>query len=148
MSRLWHKTCTFTPIGRTSLPHNGWRLTTDHKVRVSRYFHFKPQVPTSRVSVVEVRNVHGERLDRESTITELIGSLRGAPRFAQPEGVTYLSYTCDFNRLFLFQNASACTARICTVQQSGETGSRPLEFCPMWSYQEQLGTFFQRLWKP
>lgn len=65
-------------------------------MRVSRYFHLKP--PTSRVSVVEVRNVHGERLDRESSITELIDSLRDAPRFAQPEGMTYLPFTCDFNQ--------------------------------------------------
>ncbi|KAF9646384.1 hypothetical protein BDM02DRAFT_3171746, partial [Thelephora ganbajun] len=32
--------------------------------------------------MVEVRNVHGERLDRESSVTELIDSLRKAPRFA------------------------------------------------------------------
>lgn len=31
---------------------------------------------------VEVRNVHGERLDRESTVAELISSLRRAPPFA------------------------------------------------------------------
>lgn len=66
-------------------------------MRVSLYFHLKP--PTYCVSVVEVRNVHGERLDRESSITELIDSLRDAPRFAQPEGMTYLPFTCDFNQL-------------------------------------------------
>lgn len=141
MSRSWHKTCTFTPIGRTSLPHNGWRLITDRKARASQHFYFKPQVLIPRVSVVEVRNVHGERLDRESSITELIDSLRDAPRFAQPEGMVHLPYTCGFNQLF-FQNASACTARICTVQQSGKTGSRLLVFCPMWSYQELPGMFF------
>ena len=69
-------------------------------MRVFQHFHFKPQVLTSRVSVVEVRNVHGERLDRESSITELIDSLRGAPRFAQPEGMVHLPYTCGFNQLF------------------------------------------------
>lgn len=47
------------------------------------------QVSTSRVPVVEVRNVHGDRLDRESTITELIDSLRNAPPFAHQGGMAY-----------------------------------------------------------
>jgi hypothetical protein len=74
----------------------------DHKVRVSQYFHFKPQVLTSSGSVIEVRNVHGERLDKESSITELIDSLRDVPRFAQPEGVTHLPYNCDFSQFIFF----------------------------------------------
>lgn len=41
------------------------------------------------VLVVEVRNLHGERLDRELTITELIDSLRNTPRFAQQGGTVY-----------------------------------------------------------
>ena len=46
--------------------------------------------------MVQVRNIHGERIDRESSITELLGSLRNVPQFAQPEGMIYLPYTCGF----------------------------------------------------
>lgn len=87
-SRLWYKTYTITPIGRSSLPHNGWRLITDRKVRVPQNFQLKPQASTSCISVVEVRNMHGERVDRELSLTELIDSLRNAPRFAQQDGIT------------------------------------------------------------
>lgn len=52
------------------------------------------------VLVVEVRNLHGERLDRELTITELIDSLRNAPRFAQQGGTVYSPYICASNQLF------------------------------------------------
>jgi hypothetical protein len=61
-----------------------------HKVRVFQHFLSKYQMSTSCVSVVEVRNVHGERLDRESTVTELIDNLRNAPPFANQEGTAYL----------------------------------------------------------
>jgi hypothetical protein len=100
MSRLLYKTCTFTPIGRTSLLHNGWRPITDRKVRVSQYFYSKLRVSTSRISVVEVRNIHGERPDKQSSITELINTLRDAPRFAQPGGMAHIPYICDLNQVF------------------------------------------------
>ena len=99
-SRLWYKTCTVISIGRSSLPHNGWRHITDRKVRVPPYFQFKSQVSTPHVLVIEVRNVHGERLDKESSVTELITSLRNTPRFAQQEGMSYYPDTCGFNQLF------------------------------------------------
>ena len=49
--------------------------------------------------VVEVRNLHGERLDRELTITELIDNLRTAPRFAQQGGMVYSPCICTFSQL-------------------------------------------------
>jgi len=80
-------------------------------------------------------------------ITELIDSLHGSPPFAQPEGVTYLPYTCDFNKP-LFQNPNICVARIRTVQNGGEAGpSGPLESRLMWSYQELPVMFFRRSWE-
>lgn len=89
MSRSWWKTCTVTPIGRSSLLHNGLRVITDHKVCVLRTYLSKYQLPRSCISVVKVRNVHGERLDRELTVTELIDNLRNAPPFASQGGTTH-----------------------------------------------------------
>jgi len=70
------------------------------KVRVPQCVQLKSQVSTPRVLVIEVRNVHGERLDKQSSVTELIGNLRNTPRFAQREGVPYRPDTCSFNQRF------------------------------------------------
>lgn len=55
----------------------------------ARTFLPKFQVSTSCIPVVQVRNVHGERLDRETTVTELIDNLRNAPPFADEGGKAY-----------------------------------------------------------
>ena len=70
----------------------------DHKVRAV----LPAQTPSTNlsVSVVEVRNVHGERIDRKSSVTDLINSLRNIPRFAQQEGMTYHPYACGSDQLF------------------------------------------------
>lgn len=44
-------------------------------------------VLTSCLSVVEAHNVHGERPDKKLTVTELIDSVRNAPRFAHQGGM-------------------------------------------------------------
>jgi hypothetical protein len=56
---------------------------------------FEWRALTSRVSV-EVRNVHGEGLDGQSTVAELIDNLRNAPPSAHQGGTTCNFVTCDF----------------------------------------------------
>lgn len=93
MFPLLCKTFTVISIGRSSLPRNGWRVITDRKVRVPSKFRYRPQVLTSRVLAVEARNVHGERLDKELSVTEFIHNMRNAPRFAHQGGISHHPYT-------------------------------------------------------
>ena len=81
----------------------------DHRVRAI----LPAQTPSTNlsVSVVEVRNVHGERLDRKSSVTDLINSLRNVPRFAQQEGMTYYPYACGFDQLFFFLSRTRALVR-------------------------------------
>lgn len=55
---------------------------------------------TTRTSVVEVCNVHGERLAKQLSVAEFIDNMRNAPQFAHQEGLPCHSYACTFNQRF------------------------------------------------
>ena len=62
------------------------------KVRAPSNFQYIQKVLITSVSVVKAHNVHGERLDKELSVTEFINSMRNTPRFAHQGGMTLHPY--------------------------------------------------------